>query len=253
MGENARLVRAYVDETGDRGTSAKSSPFFAFAAVVVGEEHDDDLRAAVRTCHTKLGVPPEKPLHWNEHVKKFSRRQYVTSILAGVPDVSVNYVIFEKAAIPTQSSLRDDQVIFYNYAAGILLERILLTAKDWHGGPRKAVIRYSHVRGFDHLESERYFDLKRERGGWVPYHLQHGRVRFMSADRLDGLQAADQYAGMLSVAIRPNEFDQFEPQHLLSIRHQLRRVQGQTWGYGFKVMALPETMTSLPWWPTDGL
>ena len=64
---------------------------------------------------------------------------------------------------------------------------------------------------------------------------------------------ADQYAGMLNAAIRPNEFDQYEPQHLLSIRHQLRRVGGQAWGYGFKVMALPDTMTSYPWWPSEGL
>lgn len=252
-GPAALSVRAYVDETGDRGASAKSSPFFALAAVVVSDEHDADLRMAVRSCRTNLGVPAGKPLHWQEHVKKFSRRQFVTSQLAKVPGLTVNYVVFEKAAIPTQSSLRDDQVIFYNYAAGILLERILLTARDWPGGSREAMIRYGHVRGFDHVETERYFDLKRARGGWVPWHLQHGRVRFMSTERLDGLQAADQYAGMLNAAIRPNEFDQYEPQHLLSIRHQLHRVGGQTWGYGFKVMALPDTMTSYPWWPAEGL
>ncbi|MCA1673205.1 MAG: hypothetical protein LC799_13745 [Actinobacteria bacterium] len=72
-------------------------------------------------------------------------------------------------------------------------------------------------------------------------------------ERLDGLQAADQYAGILSAAIRPNEFDQYEPHHLLNIRHQLRRVGGQTWGYGFKVMALLGTMNSYPWWPSEGL
>lgn len=75
----------------------------------------------------------------------------------------------------------------------------------------------------------------------------------MSMERLDGLQAADQYAGMLSAAIRPNEFNQYEPHHLLNIRHQLRQVRGRTWGYGFKVMALPGTMDSYPWWPSEGL
>src|SRR5882757_9960575 len=73
------LVRAYVDETGDRG----------------------------------------KPLHWAEHVKRFPRRQFVASQLAAVPGVVVNYVVFEKAAIPLQAVMRSDQVLFYNYVAGL--------------------------------------------------------------------------------------------------------------------------------------
>jgi hypothetical protein len=73
------ILRAYVDETGDRGTSGKSSPFFAFAALLVADEDEPPLRAAVSKLRRDLGVPVGKPLHWKDHVKTFPRRQHVTT------------------------------------------------------------------------------------------------------------------------------------------------------------------------------
>jgi hypothetical protein len=63
------LLRAYVDETGDRGHTAASSPFFAFAAVLVADEADPGLRAVMSQLRRDLTVPPGKALHWKEHVK----------------------------------------------------------------------------------------------------------------------------------------------------------------------------------------
>jgi hypothetical protein len=72
--------------------------------LAVADEDDPALRAAVQTCRAKLGVPANKALHWQEHAKKYSRRQYVAAELSALPLV-VNYVIFEKAAIPAASRL----------------------------------------------------------------------------------------------------------------------------------------------------
>jgi hypothetical protein len=44
------LLRAYVDETGDRGHSGRSSPYFAFAAVLVADEDEPQLMAAVEVA-----------------------------------------------------------------------------------------------------------------------------------------------------------------------------------------------------------
>jgi len=248
------LVRAYVDETGDRGTSAKASRYFAMVAIVVADEDEPMLRSAVRLCRTKLSVPAGKPLHWAEHVKRYPRRQFVASQLAAVPGVVVNYVVFEKAAIPLQAALRSDQVLFYNYAAGLIMERILLTAADWPDGPRDVVASFGHVRGFPHQETAAYFEKKRaNQTGWMPWNLLRGVPRFLGAGQFDGLQAADQYAGMLRAALESDEYGGFEHHHLMAIRHQVRRVSGQSWGHGFKVVALPQVMESYPWWPADGL
>jgi hypothetical protein len=69
------LLRAYIDETGDRGHSGQSPPYFAFAAVLVTDEDEDeaDLRAAMSQLRRDLKIPPTKALHWNEHVKTHSR------------------------------------------------------------------------------------------------------------------------------------------------------------------------------------
>ena len=140
------LLRAYIDETGDRGHSARSSPFFAFAAVLVADEDEAALRATMLRLRRDLKIPPGKALHWKDHVKTYSRRQYVGNVLSAVPGVIVTYVIVEKAAIPVRSGLRTDHVIFYNYAACLVMERILLAARDWPGGSRDAIVRFGHVR-----------------------------------------------------------------------------------------------------------
>src|SRR6266404_5208557 len=145
-----RLLRAYIDETGDRGHSARSSPFFAFAAVLVADEGEPGLRSAVTRSRHDLAVPPGKALHWKDHVKAYSRRQHVARSLAQVPGVMVVYVVVEKAAMPSTSGMYHDHVLFYNFAACMTIERILLAARDWAGGPRDAVVRFGHVRGFDH-------------------------------------------------------------------------------------------------------
>src|ERR1700760_1457564 len=78
------LIRAYVDETGDRGHGGGSSPFFVFAAVLVPDEDESGLRAAVSQLRRDMTVPAGKALHWKDHVKTFSRRQHVARTLAQV-------------------------------------------------------------------------------------------------------------------------------------------------------------------------
>ncbi|TFV89814.1 DUF3800 domain-containing protein [Blastococcus sp. CT_GayMR16] len=248
------LLRTYVDETGDRGRSGKSSRFFAMVGVTIADEDDHLLRSAVQTARQLFGVPSTKPLHWADHVKTFARRQAMTSLLVPVPAL-VNIVIFEKASIPTGAVLLTDQSRFYNYAAGMLMERILLTAKYWAGGPRDVIVNFGHVRGFNHQETQKYFNLKEQQDpAWVPWARLHGQPKFLGMGSLDGLQAADQYAGMLSAAMVADPYGGYEEHHLLAIRHRIRRnPQGKCEGFGFKAMVGPATLQSYPWWPAGGL
>ena len=222
------------------------------AGIVIADEDEHVLRGAVAECRRKLTVPSGRPMHWQDHAKVFPRRDYVARQFAAVP-ATVNFVIFEKAAIPAQSALRGDQVKFYNYTAGYMIERLLLTAHAWPGGSRDLIATFAHVRGFDHKETAAYFAWKRIYDpDWVPWHRLHGSVRFESAGSRDGLQAADCYAGMLKVAMCENQYGGYEAQHLMTVRSQVRRVNGKAWGYGFKVMATPLRFESLPWWPAEG-
>jgi hypothetical protein len=78
----------------------------------------------------------------------------------------VVYVVVEKAAIPAGSGLRTDHVIFYNYAACMTMERILHAARDWQGGVRDVVVRFGHVKGFDHSKTCSYFSRKARTDQW---------------------------------------------------------------------------------------
>ncbi|MFB6479494.1 DUF3800 domain-containing protein [Streptomyces virginiae] len=249
------LLRAYIDETGDRGIQPSSSPFFAFAAVVTPDEAEADLRAAMSSLRRDLKVPAGKALHWNQHVKTHARRQYVAGVLAQLADVQLIYVIVEKAAIPASAEMRRDHAVFYNYAAGIVMERILLSAGNWPGGSRNVVTRFGHVRGFDHRKTEAYFQIKKTLPGtFVPWGLISGRVHFDDQAAWDGLQAADQYAGMLWAALKADEFGGYDESHLMKIRHQIRRdAAGRSRNYGFKILGNEATFTGLPWWPQGGL
>lgn len=248
------LLRAYIDETGDRGHSGMSSPFFAFAAVLVADEDESVLRAVMSKLRRDLTVPIGKALHWKDHVKTYSRRQHVARSLAQVPGVMVVYVVVEKAAIPTTSGMYSDHVLFYNFAACMTMERILLAARDWQDCPRNVVVRFGHVKGFDHSTTAAYIQKKAAAEHWIPWERLHGSVHFDDQTQWDGLQAADQYAGMLNAAMRADQFGGYEESHLARIRHQIRKDgTGRAWGWGFKVLGNAATFTSLPWWPHEGL
>jgi hypothetical protein len=239
------LVRAYVDETGDRGLSARSSRYFGMVAVVVADEDDAVLRRAIAQCRRRLSVPVGKPLHWTEHVKRFPRRQFVASQLAAVQGVVLNVVLVEKAAVGRDIS---DQVAFYNFVAGRVLEQVLDTADDWQGGRRDVVISFGHVRGFRHDETLAWFEKVRVRDSiYAPWDLLRGRPAFLGPGQLDGLQAADQYCGMLRAALETDEYGGFEEHHLMAVRHQIRQPDG------FEGIVLPGTMAAYPWWPAGGL
>lgn len=250
-----KLLRVYVDETGDRGSSRKSSPFFAFAAVLVSDEDEAQMRDAMRGLRTELKVPPKAALHWNRHAKTFSRRQHVARTLSQLTKVTVCYVVVDKAAVPAGSGMLGNHVLFYNFAAGLVLERAVLAARHWTGGKRDVLVRFGHVRGFDHSTTRDYFARKKETPttAALPWGCLKS-VHFSDQASWDGLQAADQYAGMFHAAFHPDEFGGYEPNHFLAVRHQLRRSEsGDAWGRGFKLLGNKTMATSLEWWPATGL
>lgn len=250
-----KRLLAFVDETGDRGHSVKASPFFSMATVLIPEEDYRSLSAAVISLKQTFKVPKERPLHWSDHVKVFPRRQLVTRELSRLPSLVVNYVIFEKAGMSVSPYLRSDQEAFYNYTAGFTMERLLLAAGFWPGGARDVKVTFGHVRGFQHSKTLDYFQIKKERNqGPANWALLEGTPTFAATNGSSGLQAADQYAGILSAAMVPDQYGGYEPHHLMAIRRQIRRNSaGSCWNYGFKVMARPNTFESYPWWPPEGL
>lgn len=243
------ILRAYVDETGDRGYGPKASPFFAFACVLIPDESEPALFATLARLRCDLDAP--NPLHWNQHVKTFSRRQHVTRLLLDVPGLRMFFVLVDKASIPVGSPMHADQAVFYNYAAAVVVGRALRAAHGWTGGARRLTTRFGHVRGFDHTSTRDHLARAAREDAWLPWHaLTSGTVHFDSPARRDGLQAADAYAGMLNAAVRPDRYGNHEPFHLLAMRPQLWRGAD---GPPVTVLGDDSRLTALPWWPGEGL
>lgn len=151
LGDHSRspaLLGAYVDETGDRGFTTKSSPIFGITAVLVADELDAMMRSAVTTLRSDFGVEGV-PLLWSRYCgpAHHDRRRHVARTLAKVPGLQAIYVMIDKLRSPDSAAMRTDQRLAYNYVARLAFERIALAARAWHGGSRRAVVRVAHVKG----------------------------------------------------------------------------------------------------------
>ncbi|MFE5857212.1 DUF3800 domain-containing protein [Streptomyces sp. NPDC056500] len=250
MGRLPKLL-VYVDETGDRGFSPKSSPFFAMTALMVPQEDDTDVRFTAGGLRTLVGT--DKPLHWVDHfkAKHADRRMFAARKLALMPTVKLVHVITPKESVGPTAGVRDG-VRFYNYTARLLLERVAHAAREWPGGRRLAVVRLGAVRGMDHGATANYLD--RVRQGQHPNHgVAWHHIKWpltWVATNWDGLQLADLHAGLLNVALSGKPSDDACAQDLLQCRSQLYRPRGNgsLLGWGMKVNGDDRFVTGRSWW-----
>lgn len=244
-------LRVYVDETGDRGLSPGSSPFFAMTALLVPEEDDWWVQ------HTASGlrgvINTTSPLHWVDHfkAKRAERRLKAATVLAQMPSAKVIHVVVPKSQIQNHHGLTDG-ARFYNYTTRLLLERVAYAAQQWAGGPRLAIVRLDSVKGMNHRETANYLNYVRQGGvqTWgVPWqHIKWSPV--WAGNSWDGIQLADIHAGLLSVALTGAPDDPACAENLLLCKHQLyRSASGRLLGYGVKLIARDDTfVTDRCWW-----
>lgn len=248
-------LNVYVDETGDRGLSPQSSPFFAMTALMVPEEDDWNVRVTaggLRALIHQSNPNMTKPLHWvdNFKAKHPERRSRAAQTLAQMPSARVVHVIAPKVSAQQFTGLRDP-VRFYNYTTRLLLERVAYAAKGWPEGPRTAVVRLGTVKGLDHGDTKAYLS-------WV----QQGRVETYGVpwDHIkwpptwhgtdwDGIQLADIHAGLLNAALSGSYLDDACAENLLLCKHQLYRKGQKVLGCGVKVMGDESFVTRRSWWP----
>lgn len=247
------MVLAFVDETGDRGTSVKSSPYFAMAAVMFHEDAQQYVKDMIAGLKQDFDIPLDKPLHWAHNCKDHRKRLHIVNTVSALQGIRVNYVIFDKRAAAFKKSVLNDGVRFYNYIAGITLERILLCANSASRGDKSVDVWYGYVKGLSPDKDGTIDYLSRKTSmpnSFVDWSLLRKSPSFKDARENSGIQLADMYCGFLREAIFPNNFGEFEPSYLIKVKDQItRRPSGDSWGYGFKVMAVKDDFTGqLPWW-----
>ena len=232
---------AFVDETGDRGHSKKSSEYFAMAAVIFPISIQQEVKNCIARIKNELGVPLKTALHWYKHCRLHETRKYVTKEISKIEGVTVIYVISNKKTMPL------DHAKFYNIVAAYTLERILKHAEELKA---KVIVNYGHVRNFNHLLTLDYFQNKIWRLG--SYKSLIEQPKWIAADTNSGIQLADQYAGILNAAIITDKFGDFEPSYLDKIKHQIRKSRnGKISGFGIKAISKDNNPKSFKWWIKD--
>jgi hypothetical protein len=112
------MLRAYVDESGDRGTSPTATDFFVMSAVVV----DDASRAAIQgrlaAIRNHLNKPPGTVLHFARNIKDHGGRVYVCRELATVPGVTItNVILCKRYLTPGALMAADPQAVLSLHAS----------------------------------------------------------------------------------------------------------------------------------------
>ncbi|WP_231500128.1 DUF3800 domain-containing protein [Saccharothrix sp. NRRL B-16314] len=238
----------YIDETGDRGGSLKSSPIFGMAAVLLDEAGQHELRAAVDRLRLDFAVPANKVMSWKEHVKTHDRRRHAAEVLRNVNGLRLCYVYSVKSALAAESYLNDAQR-FYNYVAYKIYKSVLWAARDWKGPGVRVWTRFGHVKGHDHRTTDEYIKLQAAADPTVPHELEQG-LRWVSANTYRESQAADLYGGFLKAALWPaGEFGYVEPAYLLRVWPQLRNSAVCAIPLGIMSMPGHELLQREEWFP----
>ncbi|NED99944.1 DUF3800 domain-containing protein [Phytoactinopolyspora halotolerans] len=242
------LLRAYIDETGDRGIlKGRASPIFGMAAVMVDDDAERSARQALGRLRTDFNVPSDRPLSWKDDLKNHDRRVHAANILSTLKGLRVVYVVADKSQL-SDGTYRDDVTLFYNVIAYAGLQRVLWAARAWPDGKRQVKVHFSHVKKHDHTDTHRYFQIKKRQDKNVPFDLV-SKLSWVSSDKYEMSQIADVYAGFLKAAFWPNVWQNTEGAYLLKIWHQIRRSEECVISLGMQVRPNSKLAFTQPWWP----
>lgn len=241
-----KKLHLFVDEFGDPGNSLKSSPTFTYTGLLIAEEDTQILRETAQELRIKL-MNGEGTLHWREQARTWDRRQYIAKQIATLP-VELIYVVAVKRDLRAPRSIlaHDHGTIFWTLQ--LLLERAVLAAKDWPGGKRDLVVYLSAIKGIPEKLIVAKVEQIRTMQGWIPWHLLNSKVHILQNSERDGLQIADQFAGIFGAAIHPHKLSgEVDSTHLNLIYPLIRKnYLGTTLNFGIKETS--PYVQFLPWW-----
>jgi len=245
------LVRVYVDESGDRGWSAASSPVFLQAALIVPDELDANLRAVRDQLCVDLSKPTHTVLHWAQNIKQHSQRKHVAKVLGslapqrGYLGVQLAYVVVDKARCSQDPSGMGNHTRMYNYSFRRLLERVSWRARRMN---REALVTIAHVKNFKYPELASYLALLKSRDTSIEW-ARLRSIKIGDPIHRQLLQLADVAAGALYAAVVPDAYGSVEDSYLAEMEGMIyRNTPGKVTTYGLHVIGGDALLTGLPWW-----
>ena len=221
---NTKMSSAFVDESGHRSFSPKSSDFFVMSAVVL--EDADGLRQAAEVAaqlRRELGRHPGDQLHWT-NIKPHSQRLRAIQIIGQSPFMTVSSVVVCKRQLTLpQPHWRSDDDTYLNTLA-MLLKRL-----SWIGYERGSIMSYTlaHIVRFKLNTLQEHEAALRA----TTYDIQWSALdpRGGAIDRpanSDYLQLADLVTSAIAAAFEPDRYGNFEALYLKELASRFYRRSG---------------------------
>lgn len=246
MAKGVESLYAYIDESGQRGLSMRSSSHFIMAAAVFSDSDVSKATALLSGLRQDLNRTPGSEVSWKK-LRSHSHRLRAAQALASAPWLTISSVVVCKQEL-ADGSLNDDQR--YLYTMRFLLERL-----SWIGRARGAVVDYTlaHIVRFPKSKLRRYESALRSTPDcsvdWR-YLSEHGG-RIDQPHRLEHLQLGDLAASACGAAFNADEFGNTERRYLQELAPRLyRRGTGPNslTSYGLKVHPWTrQTQHTYPW------
>ena len=234
------MFRVYVDESGDRRISPKSSRYFVVSAVMVHESHNDTVRRQLGDLKEELGRHRHQVLHFR-NLRPAPKRKRAAEAVEGFKMARIMSVIVDKNRIGEEGPAGDVSFIaqadpMYLWALRLILERVSWYARDV--GKQDALMTFSHVQGLkvgklmayrESLEKQR--DDPAMKIDWSRFDAH--KFVIASPKTVDLLQVADVAASSIFQAVEPGRDG---PAYLTALKPKLyRRPPRAITSYGLKV------------------
>jgi len=227
-----KRFRAYIDESGDEGflwypDGSGSTKWFVIGAVVVEISHDQVVAESINNIKSKLGLPPNKPLHWASR-RDHGQRKVIIQEIASKP-LCCMFVGVYKPDI-TSSKLKTPPGL-YLYATRYLLERVSWFVGD-QGGRVDCI--------FEHRANLSYTQLRAYITSLIADPNTEIRdvidaIQARNKDQVKNLQVIDACNGALYAALQPDRYGNNEVTYLAMLRDRLYRKNGKLFSYGLKL------------------
>jgi Protein of unknown function (DUF3800) len=221
----------FVDESGDRAHTAKSSDHFVMAAVVVRDADRPAAANLLAQLRIDLGRAPGQVLHW-VNIKSHAQRLHVAQSIGSAAFIRVTSVIVCKRHFPVAAVIPHEDVA-YLYTLRFLLERL-----SWLGRAHGGAVDYTlaHIVRFPTYKLRQYeARLRSEPGCKIKWNYIAGPGSIDQPSRLEELQLADLTASAIAAAFEPDAFGNTERRYLEELSPRLYRHNGNLTSYGLKM------------------
>lgn len=228
---------AYIDESGQRGLSLKSSTHFIMSAVILDESQVQDFEEAFAALKVGTRRQPNQELTFKR--LNDQHRVFVSSEIGSFEKTTVISVVLCKRSLTDEFQ---DENRLYLFALRLLLERL-----SWFGQKHRGVVKYtlSHIIRFKKELLRRYEDILRDSITQIKWQYLDPKGGSLNVPKqVPQLQLADLVASSIGLAFNaPNLEKPTDAVHLENIYPRVWAPSpGKIHSYGLKFFPAPENV-----------